>query len=155
MKLPFEELQRDILLRKEAASDHRFGCRPAERPVEQLIQYGIINLNKPSGPSSHQVADYVQRILEITKSGHSGTLDPKAEIFRKRFSPIIILTSERAPKANLKRLGRLATEVKVFPGEEIDFGEALMWLRRKWNVRRLLCEGGGELDSGLLRARIR
>lgn len=75
--LPFERLKRDVIVRKEASSDPSFGCVPEQRPVKQLIDYGIINLNKPSGPSSHQVSDYVQRILDISKSGHSGTLDPK------------------------------------------------------------------------------
>ncbi len=77
MKLPFEEVQRTLLVRKEGKTDPSFGCTPGDRSVDQLIQYGVINLNKPSGPSSHQVSDYVQRILGITKAGHSGTLDPK------------------------------------------------------------------------------
>lgn len=45
--------------------------------VEELINYGIVNIDKPSGPTSHQVADFVQKILGIKKAGHSGTLDPK------------------------------------------------------------------------------
>ena len=36
-------------------------------------------------------------------------------------------------------------------GSELDFVEALRWLREKWNVRRLLCEGGGEINAGLFR----
>ena len=74
-KLPFEIETREILVKREGVTDTSFGSRPEERPVEQLIQYGVINLNKPSGPSSHQVSDYVQRILGITKAGHSGTLE--------------------------------------------------------------------------------
>ena len=34
----------------------------------------------------------------------------------------------------------------------LDFPAALAWLRQKWNVRRLLCEGGGRLNAGLLAA---
>jgi len=45
--------------------------------VEELINYGIVNIDKPPGPTSHQVADFVKKILKIKKSGHSGTLDPK------------------------------------------------------------------------------
>jgi len=74
-KLPFELKKQGIYTKKE--SDGEFGYRPEERSVEELIQYGIINLNKVSGPTSHQVSDYVQRILNIKKSGHTGTLDPK------------------------------------------------------------------------------
>ncbi|MDP3733839.1 MAG: RNA-guided pseudouridylation complex pseudouridine synthase subunit Cbf5 [Nanoarchaeota archaeon] len=54
-----------------------FGKSPQERTPEELIQSGIINLDKPKGPTSHQIADYVQKILHITKAGHSGTLDPQ------------------------------------------------------------------------------
>ncbi|MEK6862274.1 MAG: RNA-guided pseudouridylation complex pseudouridine synthase subunit Cbf5 [Nanoarchaeota archaeon] len=74
-KLPFELKKQGVYTKKE--SDGESGYRPEERSVEELIQYGIINLNKPSGPTSHQVSDYVQRILNIKKSGHTGTLDPK------------------------------------------------------------------------------
>ena len=76
-KLPFEREERKIVVKKEASTNPEWGCKPEDRPVEELLKYGIINLNKPSGPTSHQVADYVQKILNLKKSGHSGTLDPK------------------------------------------------------------------------------
>lgn len=76
-KLPFEERKSEILARREDTTDPKFGCEPDERPVEELIQYGIVNLDKSSGPTSHQVADYVKKILNLKKVGHSGTLDPK------------------------------------------------------------------------------
>ncbi|MFC1801518.1 RNA-guided pseudouridylation complex pseudouridine synthase subunit Cbf5 [Nanoarchaeota archaeon] len=44
--------------------------------VEQLINYGIVNIDKPPGPTSHQVSDFVKRILKLKKAGHGGTLDP-------------------------------------------------------------------------------
>ena len=74
--LPFEKLRRKILIRKEASTDYNFGCRPDNRKTEEIISYGIVNIDKPKGPTSHQVSDYVQKILGIEKSGHSGTLDP-------------------------------------------------------------------------------
>ncbi|MBI3035744.1 RNA-guided pseudouridylation complex pseudouridine synthase subunit Cbf5 [Candidatus Woesearchaeota archaeon] len=74
--LPFEKIQRKILVRKEAETDERYGCRPEERKAEEIINYGIVNIDKPKGPTSHQVSGYVQKILHINKSGHSGTLDP-------------------------------------------------------------------------------
>ena len=42
-----------------------------------LKQYGVINLDKPSNPSSHEVVAWVKKILKCEKTGHSGTLDPK------------------------------------------------------------------------------
>lgn len=69
-------LMHKILVRKEAATDDRFGIYPEKRSVEKLLDYGIVNINKPRGPSSHEVSAYVQKILRLDKSGHSGTLDP-------------------------------------------------------------------------------
>jgi 2,5-diamino-6-(ribosylamino)-4(3H)-pyrimidinone 5'-phosphate reductase len=89
--------------------------------------------------------------LRIVVSG-SGTLDPDAEIFKHRFSPIIILTTERAGKDNLRQLGKLADEVKICGGQALDFHFALRWLRKQWNVQRLLCEGGGEINAALFEA---
>jgi riboflavin-specific deaminase-like protein len=89
--------------------------------------------------------------LRVVVSG-SGTLNPNAEIFRQRFSPIIVLASGLATKANLGRLQAVADEVKVFGDEEVDFTAALTWLRKQRGVRRLLCEGGGEVNAGLFRA---
>ncbi len=74
--LPFEQVERKILVRKEAETNPDLGCKPEERKTEEIINYGIINVDKPKGPTSHQVSDYVQKILNINKSGHSGTLDP-------------------------------------------------------------------------------
>jgi riboflavin-specific deaminase-like protein len=88
--------------------------------------------------------------LRVVVSGRA-TLDPEAEIFRHRFSPIIVLAGGRAPEGRLRRLRQVADEVKVFGKEEIDFAAALRWLYRRWNVRRLLCEGGGEINAGLFR----
>lgn len=66
----------EILIRKESSTDNSFGCFPEKRDMEAVLNYGIVNINKPKGPSSHQVSAYVQGILGISKSGHSGTLDP-------------------------------------------------------------------------------
>ena len=70
-------MEREVLVKKETETDWNYGSDPNKRDIKELINYGIINLNKPSGPTSHQVSDYVQKILGIKKSGHSGTLDPK------------------------------------------------------------------------------
>jgi len=74
--LPFERTERKILVRKEAETDEKYGCNPNDRKTDEIINYGIVNIDKPKGPTSHQVSDYVQKILHINKSGHSGTLDP-------------------------------------------------------------------------------
>jgi riboflavin-specific deaminase-like protein len=89
--------------------------------------------------------------LRVIVSG-AGTIDPEAEIFRHSFSPIIILTTEKIPKTKLRRLRSVATEVKICGSENLDFPLALRWLKKKWGVGRLLCEGGGELNAALFQA---
>jgi len=53
------------------------GFSPLKRPLKEYIQYGIINLDKPANPSSHEVVAWIRKILRTDKTGHSGTLDPK------------------------------------------------------------------------------
>ena len=53
------------------------GYSPLSRPIDVLKKYGVINLDKPSNPSSHEVVAWIKRILKVEKTGHSGTLDPK------------------------------------------------------------------------------
>lgn len=53
------------------------GSSPLQRTISEYIHSGIINLDKPSNPSSHEVVAWVKRILKVEKTGHSGTLDPK------------------------------------------------------------------------------
>src|ERR1019366_7718924 len=82
----------------------------------------------------------------------SGSIDPEAEIFKTKFSPLIVLTTGRAAPKKLARLRELADAVKICGKKEVDFRSALRWLHAKWNVQRLLCEGGGELNDALFRA---
>ena len=96
------------------------------------------------------LAEYPVRVLV---SG-SGSLDADAAIFKARISPIIILTTARIAQVNLKRLQAIAEEVKICGHRELDFHAALLWLRGKWGVTRLLCEGGGELNEALFRANL-
>ncbi|CAN6464605.1 unnamed protein product [Victoria cruziana] len=53
------------------------GYSPLKRPLDEYLRYGIINLDKPANPSSHEVVAWIKRILRVGKTGHSGTLDPK------------------------------------------------------------------------------
>jgi H/ACA ribonucleoprotein complex subunit 4 len=76
-QLPFEKAERKILVKKEAETSDKYGCDPSLRSTEQLLDLGIVNIDKPKGPTSHQVSAYVQKIIGVKKGGHSGTLDPK------------------------------------------------------------------------------
>lgn len=50
---------------------------PANRDPETLLEFGVINLDKPAGPSAHQVAAWVRDMAEVEQAAHAGTLDPK------------------------------------------------------------------------------
>lgn len=50
---------------------------PLKRNISDYVRYGVINLDKPANPSSHEVVAWIRRILRVEKTGHSGTLDPK------------------------------------------------------------------------------
>lgn len=66
-----------LLIKSESPINEDYGCRPKERDIETYINFGIINLDKPKGPTSHEVVTWVRKILEVQKTGHGGTLDPK------------------------------------------------------------------------------
>ena len=68
-------MKRQIFIKKK--EEGVFGKSPIKRTPEEIIEYGIVNIDKPKGPTSHQTSDYVQKILHIDKAGHSGTLDPQ------------------------------------------------------------------------------
>ena len=65
--------ERVVLYREEHALA---GDSEGEGSVEELLGNGIINLDKPAGPTSHQVVSWVRDMVEVTRTGHAGTLDP-------------------------------------------------------------------------------
>ena len=71
------EIKHELIVKTEGATDPKHGCKPQERPAEDYIRYGVINLDKPAGPTSHEVAAWTKKILHLTRIGHGGTLDPK------------------------------------------------------------------------------
>jgi H/ACA ribonucleoprotein complex subunit 4 len=74
--LPFEKHTQEFLTKREAETSLKYGKKPEERTMQEMLAYGIINIDKPSGPTSHQISAFVKDILHAGKAGHSGTLDP-------------------------------------------------------------------------------
>lgn len=74
MKL--KQLQNLAIIDQDITNDE-YGTYYDKRNIEQLLNYGLIILDKPPGPTSHEVVAWCKRILKIPKIGHSGTLDPK------------------------------------------------------------------------------
>jgi H/ACA ribonucleoprotein complex subunit 4 len=71
------ESKRELLTKAEDHTDPKYGCKPSERSAKQYIKFGTINLDKPAGPTSHEVAAWVKKIMKLDAIGHGGTLDPK------------------------------------------------------------------------------
>lgn len=69
---------RKFLVLDEEPTDPTLGAAPHQRRLEQLLAYGVLLVDKPPGPTSHEVVAWVRRILNVEKAGHSGTLDPPA-----------------------------------------------------------------------------
>jgi len=62
----------------EPVTNSDFGCRPDERTLDDLLKSGVILVEKPRGPTSHQLTAWARDLLGISKIGHGGTLDPFA-----------------------------------------------------------------------------
>lgn len=63
-------------IRKEETTSDKYGVYPDKRDITSLIKNSIINLDKPPGPTSHEVAFWVKKMFNINKVGHGGTLEP-------------------------------------------------------------------------------
>lgn len=66
-----------FLIKAESETNIDHGHYPDKRPILEHLHQGVINLDKPIGPTSHEVDSWVLRILHAKKTGHGGTLDPK------------------------------------------------------------------------------
>lgn len=80
------------------------------------------------------------------------SVDPKARVFQEDFPPVLVLTTRRASAKRLKALQAVAHEVRICGAREIDFRSTFRWLFKQWKIRRLVCEGGGELNDALFQA---
>ncbi|KAI1468563.1 putative rRNA pseudouridine synthase [Daldinia caldariorum] len=100
------------------------GSSPLTRDLKSYISSGVINLDKPSNPSSHEVVAWVKRILRVEKTGHSGTLDPKV-------TGCLIVCIDRATRLVKSQQGAGKEYVAVIrlhdklPGGEAQFSRAL------------------------------
>jgi len=83
-QLPFQKLKRRLVQRPFVTADFSHLKKhqdlvqkfKKERPLSELYDKSFVVLNKPQGPTSHQVAAYVKEILGLERTGHTGTLDP-------------------------------------------------------------------------------
>lgn len=97
------------------------GCTPLRRPLKEYLRSGVINLDKPSNPSSHEVVAWMKRMLKVEKTGHSGTLDPKVTgclIVCIDRATRLVKSQQSAGKEYVAVLKLHAKEGSGFPEEE-------------------------------------
>jgi len=118
------ETKRELLTKTEDTTDPKYGCKPNERPAEKYIRYGVINLDKPAGPTSHEVAAWTKKILHLTRIGHGGTLDPKV-------TGILPVTLEDSTKI---------VQALLYSGKEYICIMKLHGDAEEWQIRKVLKE---------------
>jgi H/ACA ribonucleoprotein complex subunit 4 len=62
------------LIKAEEETDERYGKRPTDRTVEELIKTSLIIVDKHRGPTSQKIDEWVKSIFKVKKVGHAGTL---------------------------------------------------------------------------------
>ena len=70
--------KRERIIKIKAKTNPKYGKSPNKRSINEILSNGVINIDKPRGPTSHQVDSWIKKILGIEKVGHGGTLDPNA-----------------------------------------------------------------------------
>jgi H/ACA ribonucleoprotein complex subunit 4 len=68
---------REYITKYDDTINESLGKNPYDRSLHELLEQGYINIDKDAGPTSHQVADHLKKLLGNSKTGHSGTLDPQ------------------------------------------------------------------------------
>lgn len=65
-----------MLIKDPDTIQDKWGKRPSDRSLGELLEGGVIALDKPSGPTSHQVTSWARDALHVHNISHGGTLDP-------------------------------------------------------------------------------
>lgn len=156
----------DMIVKTCVFSPLPCGHSPLKRPMEEHLKYGVINLDKPSNPSSHEVVSWVKQILQVEKTGHSGTLDPKVTgslIICIDRATRIAKSQQNAGKQYIAVLrlfdtvdyNDLAEAVKFFTGKVYQCPPAISAVKKQLRVREIyndeLLEYDPEKNLALLR----
>lgn len=119
----------NVVVKEEVDTDSSLGYKPNERPMKKHLEYGIINVDKPPGPTSHQVVDWIKKILDYKKAGHGGTLDPEV-------SGVLPIAGEEVTKV----MGSLLHGSKEYVASMYLHDEV-----EEKNIREILKEFEGEI----------
>jgi H/ACA ribonucleoprotein complex subunit 4 len=137
-----------LLVKADGETDPKYGKPPEDRTLPELMNNGIIVLDKPSGPTSHQVTAWVRDILGLGKIGHGGTLDPKVT----GVLPLALENSTKAMKllleSNKEYIGimrlhrdlnkdKLSGVLQEFTGEIYQFPPVRSAVKRQLRTRTI------------------
>jgi len=70
-----EKQRKWVITDNKATTDPGYGKSPEERVLDEAIRLGVINIDKPPGPTSHQVVAWIKKMLGLKRAGHGGTLE--------------------------------------------------------------------------------
>ena len=127
--VPPWEIKREVQIKNEDHTDPKYGHKPIERPWEDYVRYGLISLDKQAGPTSHEVAAWVKKIMKLETIGHGGTLDPKV-------TGVLPITLEDATKV---------VQALLYSGKEYICVMKLHGEAQESNVRKILVEFEDEI----------
>jgi len=82
---------------------------------------------------------------------NSGAIDPAMPLFARDFSPIVIFTTTRMPDSRRGALAALA-DLWLHDEPSVNLPAMMAALREDYGVKRLVCEGGGQVFRALLKA---
>ena len=71
-------IRRDLFTKANEWTDPKYGSPPEKRSMHDHLKNGLVIIDKPPGPTSHEVVAWVKRILKIKRAGHGGTLEASA-----------------------------------------------------------------------------
>lgn len=143
--LPFETRHTDILIRYESETNPDYGINPYNRSLPEHLRLGVVNLDKPSGPTSHEVTEMVRRVLGVKLAGHGGTLDPRVT----GVLPVALESASRILRVFLKggkeyvaemKIHKIIPKEKVLEGFNHFLGKIMQLPPIKSNVKRVLRE---------------
>lgn len=99
----------------------RLRSPPDERDPDERRAFGVINLDKPPGPTSHQVVAWVKDLLGVDRAAHAGTLDPKAT----GCLPVLVGDATRAAGVLVAGRKRYVTVLELHDRPPTDFDETV------------------------------
>jgi len=137
-----------MLVREKVQTQFKWGKPPSKRTLEELLRGGVINLDKPMGPTSHQVAAWVRDIFGMDKIGHGGTLDPKVSgvlpiaLGKAARAMDLVLRSDKEYVCVLRLHrdldeGKLRTVIDSFVGDIYQMPPVRAAVKRQLRVRRI------------------